>query len=112
LVVYLDQLFHRDVCVNLSSRKAGVPEQRLNVALIGAAVEQMRGKRMSESVWADIVHAGAKPYVFFNEAANRPRGHPSSLVVENQWLRVSFCCRRFHEKGFAHRKIIFQSFQG
>src|SRR5437899_6557522 len=49
-VVNLDQFFHRDMRVDLRCRQARMPEQRLNVAKIGAAFEQVRGKRMAQPV--------------------------------------------------------------
>lgn len=70
LVVHLDQFFHRNVCVDLGSRKARVAEQFLDVAQVGAAVEQVRSKRMAERMWTDVVNAGAEANVFFDHTAD------------------------------------------
>ena len=43
-VVNLDQFFHRHVSVDLRRGKPGVPEERLNIAQVRAAVQQMRGE--------------------------------------------------------------------
>ena len=44
LVVNLDQFFHRNMGVNLRRGETSVAEQLLDVAKIGAAVQQMRGE--------------------------------------------------------------------
>ena len=44
LVINLDQFFHRYVGVDLRRREASVAEQLLDVAKIGATVQQMRGE--------------------------------------------------------------------
>src|SRR5205807_9003275 len=51
-VVNLDQFFHRNVSVNLGGGEPRVAQQFLNVAQVGAAVEQMRGKGMTQRVRA------------------------------------------------------------
>src|SRR2546425_8859157 len=70
LVINLDQLFHRDVGVDLRRREASVAEQFLNITKIGAAVQQMRGKRMTQGVRADVVNAGAETNIFFHQPAD------------------------------------------
>src|SRR5215217_3490775 len=62
-VVDVDQLLHRDVCINLRGGQARVAQQLLNVAQVCAAVEQVRRKRMSQCMRADVVHPGAEPDV-------------------------------------------------
>ena len=42
LIVDLDQFFHRDVRIDLRGRETRVPQQFLDVAQVGAAIEQMR----------------------------------------------------------------------
>jgi len=44
LVVDLDQLLHRNVCVNLRRRETRVAQQLLDVAQVCATVEQVRRK--------------------------------------------------------------------
>ena len=45
-------------------------KQGLNIAQVGAAIKQVCGKRMTQRVWANIVDAGAKSNIFFNQAAD------------------------------------------
>ena len=45
-VVNLDHLFHRDLRVDLRGGEAGVAEEFLNVAQVGAGIEQMRCERV------------------------------------------------------------------
>src|SRR5260370_33983767 len=63
-VVNLDQLFHRDVSINLRRRETRVAEQFLDVAQVGATVQKMRRKRMTQGVRADVVNAGAESNIF------------------------------------------------
>jgi len=44
LVINLDQFFQRNVGVDLGRRETSVAEQLLDVAKIGATVQQMRGE--------------------------------------------------------------------
>ena len=69
-VVDLDQLLHRDVCVDLRSRETRVAQQLLDVAQVCAAVEQVRGKRVSQGVWTDVVHPRTDPYVLLNHPSD------------------------------------------
>ena len=70
LVVHLDQLFHRNVGVDLGSGKSRVAQQFLNVAQVGAAVQQMRGERMAQRVWTDVMYARAEANVLFDQASD------------------------------------------
>ncbi len=81
LIVNLDKFFHRHVSVDLRRGKASVAEQFLDVTQVGAAVEQMRRKGMSQSVRADVVHARTDGNVFLNHPANRTRGYARALIV-------------------------------
>ena len=70
LVVDLDQLLHRDVCVNLRSRETRVAQELLDVAQVCAAVEQVRRKRVSQGVWTDVVYPRADAYVLLDHASD------------------------------------------
>ncbi len=70
LVVHLDQLFHRNVGVDLGSGETRVAEQFLNVPQVRAAVEQVRGKRMAQCVRADVMYTCAEANVFFHQTAH------------------------------------------
>ncbi len=54
-IVDLDQLFHRDVCVDLRRRKTCMAQQFLDVAQVGAAVEQVRGKAVPQAMRRNVV---------------------------------------------------------
>ena len=70
LVVDLDQLLHRNVCINLRRRQARVAQQFLYVTQVCATVEQVRRERMSQRVRTDVVHPRADPNVLLNHPAD------------------------------------------
>ena len=71
LVIHFDQFFHRDLCVDLSSREAGVAEKFLNIAEVSAGIEKMRGKGMTQTVRGNMaVYLGADSDVFIHHPAN------------------------------------------
>ena len=49
-----DQVAGINRCVDLRGRNVGMPQQCLDVAQIRAALEEMRGKRMTENVRTDL----------------------------------------------------------
>ena len=51
--IRLFQPLDGNVRINLRGRKAGVAEQRLDAAQIGAAIEQVRRETMAQLVWTD-----------------------------------------------------------
>src|SRR5450759_759067 len=57
----LAQMLHGDVSIELGGRHAGVAEQLLHAAQVGAAGEQVRGERVTEGVGAGLAaHVGAR----------------------------------------------------
>src|SRR5919107_180118 len=88
LVVDLDEFLHRDVRVNLRGGEARVAEEFLDVAEVGAAVEEVRGEGVAQGVRADVVDARADFDVLVHHAADRARGDARALVVEEDGLRV------------------------
>src|SRR6185369_9324191 len=98
LVVDLDQLLHRNVCVNLRRRETRVAQQLLDVAQVCAAVEQVRRKRMSESVWTDVVHPRADAYVLLHHPADRASSNSRSLVIQKQRSFITLRNWRVEEK--------------
>ena len=89
LVVNLDQLLHRNMSVDLRRREPRMAQQLLNVAQVGAAVEQVRSKRMPQRVRTDVVHAGADANVLLNHPAHRASRDSRSLVVQKQRFIVA-----------------------
>ena len=65
LVVNLDQLFHRNVSIDLRGGEPGVTKKFLDVAQVGPAVQQVSSKRMTQRMGTDVVHARANANVFF-----------------------------------------------
>ena len=65
-------------------------EQFLDVAQVGAAVEQVRRKRMTQCVRANVIPSCADAYVLFNHAAHGTGSYSCSLVVEKQRFRFTF----------------------
>ena len=80
-VIDLDHLFHRDLRVDLRRREPRVAEEFLNVAQVGAAVQQMRRERMPERVRRDVVNIGTLLYVFIDHSTDRTRRYPRALVI-------------------------------
>jgi hypothetical protein len=66
-----------------------VTEQLLNVAQIGATVEQVCGKRMAQRVRADVVSSGTDAYVLVYHAAEGTSSFSCSLIVQKECLRFS-----------------------
>src|SRR5450759_769907 len=57
----LAQMLHGDVSIELGGRHAGVAEQLLHAAQVGAAGKQVRGERVTEGVGAGLAaHVGAR----------------------------------------------------
>src|SRR5687768_18413055 len=81
LVVDLDELLHGDVRVDLGGGEAGVAEELLYVAEVGAAVEEVRGEGVAQGVRADVVDARADLDVLVHHAADRARGDARPLRV-------------------------------
>ena len=70
LIINLDHLLHRHLSINLRRREPGVAEEFLDVAEVGALVEEMRCKRMPQRMWRDVVDVGALFDVFVDHAAD------------------------------------------
>src|SRR5215213_4593825 len=84
LVVDLDQLLHRNMCIDLRGGEPRMTQQFLDVAQVCAAVEQVRGKGMTQRVGTDVVHAGADANVFLNHAAHRASRDSGALIVQKE----------------------------
>jgi hypothetical protein len=65
----------------LGGGEARVAEEFLNVAEVGAAVEEVRGEAVAQGVGADVVDAGADFDVLVDHAADRARGDARALIV-------------------------------
>ena len=89
LVVDLDQLLHRNVCINLRRRETRVAQQLLYVGQVCATVEQVRRKRMSQRMRADIVHPRANPDVLLHHPADRSRRDPRPLIIQKQGFVIA-----------------------
>src|SRR5918993_1762371 len=89
LPVRLDQLCGVEVCIALRRAQPSVAEQLLDRAQVGAALEQVRGKRVAQRVRADAEPGAALPHVLAHESIDAPRREAVSLVVQEQRSRPS-----------------------
>ena len=88
-VVDLDHFFHRDLGVDLGGREAGVAEEFLDVAEVGALIEQVRGECVAQAVRRDVVDVGALLDVFVDHPADAAGGDPRALVIKETGLLVT-----------------------
>ena len=56
-------------------------EEFLDVAEVGALIEQVRRERMPQAVRRDVVDVGTKLYVFVDQPANTASRQPRSLII-------------------------------
>src|SRR5262245_29178270 len=89
LLIGLDQLRGVDVGITLRRAQAGVSEQLLDRPQIGAALEQVRGERVTQRVRADPELGAALRDVLPDEAVDAPRRQSLSLVVQKERIRGS-----------------------
>ena len=94
-VVNLDQLFHRDLSINLCGRQSSVTQKLLYITEICSAIEQVRGERMPQAVRRNVVDVGTLSDVFVDHPANRTRGDPPSAAMQENGLLVAFGRRAF-----------------
>ena len=112
LVVHLDQLFHRNVGVDLGSGESRVAQQFLDVSQVCAAVEQVRGERMAQCVWTDVMYARAEANVLFHQTSDRARRYARALVIQDERLGVAFGSRRMLQETFTHVEVVLQGPRG
>src|SRR5687767_4593363 len=84
LPIRLDQLRGDEVRIALCRAQAGVSEQLLDRPQIGAARDQVRGKRGVQLVRADAEPGAALSPVLAHEAIDAPRRQALTLVVQEQ----------------------------
>ena len=78
-----EQLLQVDVGVFLGRGQAGVPEELLDGAQVGAAAEEVRGEGMAERVGADLLRATASPVdVLPDHPLDGPRRQPAARCSE------------------------------
>src|SRR5262245_17293486 len=100
LSVHVDELCGVDVCVALRRAQARVTEQLLNGAQVGAALQQMRGKRMTKRMRTDAQAAAAQRHIAPHQAVYAPAAQARAAIVDEQRIaaRVSpfaICNSRF-----------------
>lgn len=71
--VYIYHLFHRNLRIDLRSRQTRVAEEFLNVAKVGARVEQMRREGVPQAVRRDVMNVCALLDVFVDHPADAAR---------------------------------------
>lgn len=69
-IIYLDHLFHRDLCVDLCRRQSCMPEQLLDIAEVSPLIEQVRGKGVPQAVRRNVVNIGTQPDVFVDHPSD------------------------------------------
>src|ERR1041384_1514416 len=85
LVVHFFQPFRRDVGVDLRGGKVGVPKQFLHTAQIGAGVEHVGGKGMTQRVRCDVCVEPGGGEVALQQLLHATRSEPLATVVEEDW---------------------------
>ena len=89
LPVDLQQLRRVDVGVALRRAQARVAEQLLNRAQVGAALQQVRRKRMAQRVRADAEPRAARGDVAADQPIDAADAQPRPAVVHEQRLAVA-----------------------
>ncbi len=64
LVINRHQVFHAQVGIALGGGEAGVPEEFLDVADAGPAIQQVGGEGMAQGMGADLLAEGGKGNIF------------------------------------------------
>jgi len=82
----------RKMRVALGRRKGGMPEQFLDDAEIGPALEQVGGERVPQGVRRDVPYAGSERDPFDDGA--RITGSERAAAVTTQHYCISLCVTR------------------
>src|SRR5262245_54081370 len=88
LPVDVEQLRDVDVSVSLCRRETHMPEQLLNRAQIGARLQEMRGKGMTQRVWADPESRAAARNASRHQPLNASAGQSSTPGVDKERLAL------------------------
>ena len=81
-VVGRHQIFERELGVFLSGRKAGVTEQFLDRAEIGAVAQKVCGEGVPQGVGVEGRVAGEQQRIAFHEPLHAARGQSPASCIE------------------------------
>ena len=93
LAVHLDQVRGVDVRVALRRAELRVAEQFLDAAHVGAALQQVRRKRVAQRVRRDAEPRAAERDVLAHQPVHAARREPLSAVVDEQRMLRAPRCR-------------------
>ena len=99
LAVDVDQLRGIDVGVALHGAQPGVSQQLLDGPQVGAALQQVRRKRMSERVRADAQARAALRDISAQEAIHAAASEARPPVVDEQWILLGATAPENYEIG-------------
>src|SRR5271166_5563769 len=88
LIVHLQHVLHRQLCVALRGCEAFVAKQLLDGAQIGTFFQHVRAEGMAQSVW---VHVGREAFGYSNfldDAADAARSQATAAMVDQQRRQV------------------------
>ena len=105
LMVYIDDPVPRDVRVHLCSSQIAMPEQFLDAAQVGSAVQQVRRKAVPQRMRTGRMNEASPGQVVFQEAPDATRGQPGTIAVQEHRRFVSAL-------GFAERQTAAHPVQG
>src|SRR5579871_6380127 len=86
LVVVVLEAVGRHMGVNLCVRQAAMSQEFLDAADVGAAVEQMRGKAVPQTMRAGVRIDAGQSQVFCEQPAHTAAGQPGAVFVEEDGL--------------------------
>lgn len=95
------------MCVDLSSRDVGVAEERLDRAKIGAVHEEIGGKRVPQSVWADMLSNAGHAGVFFDDAFDASWSESSEIAGSVGGLLIFAVVEKKCREGIAASAEVF-----
>src|SRR5688572_16532937 len=81
-------------------------QQLLDVAQVGAAVEQVCRERMAQRVRADVVHPRTDANVLINHPAHGAGRDARPLIVQKQRLLIAFRYWRVEQKLVTNAEIL------
>lgn len=113
MVVDLAEAAAGDVGVDLGGGEAGVAEEFLDGAEVGAVFQQVGGEGVAEGVGADVVLGAGSEDVAVDDAADAAGGERAAAVVEVEAAGVFFVGALFGEEvGAGFGKIRFDGLLG
>src|SRR5688500_15066248 len=91
LAIHLNQLRRVDMCVALRGAQSRVPQQFLNGAQVGAALQKVRGKGVTQRMWTDAELGAALGHIAVHQPMDAASRQSRAAIVHEH--RVALLAR-------------------